>query len=216
MKEDYERASGSSRTQGWGSLDRIRDSLRQLVKRNAVRYVFIHINKTAGSSIEAALGLPFEHKTAREKKAELGEACWNRMFKFSFVRNPWDRALSHYSYRVRTNQTGLGDRHLSFEEWARMVYSDRDPFYLDSAEMFRTQSEWLIGEDGEILVDFVGRFERLPEDFGTVCENIGVAAELPHLKRSKPAGYREFYSDVTAELVAKYFAEDVDRFGYAF
>ena len=105
-------------------------------------YVFIHINKTGGSSVEAALRLPFEHKTALEKEAELGPALWRRKHKFAFVRNPWDKVVSHYHYRVQTNQTGLGDASLSFGDWVRAVYRDRDPRYYDEPRMFVPQWEW--------------------------------------------------------------------------
>ena len=85
---------------------------RRLRNTRWPRYLFIHINKTAGSSIERALNLRFEHKTAMEKRAELGSLRWRRAFKFSFVRNPWDKVASHYRYRVRTNQTGMGNGHI--------------------------------------------------------------------------------------------------------
>ena len=80
------------------------------------RYIFIHINKTGGSSIERALDLRFEHMTAREKRVDVGPRRWQTAFKFAFVRNPWARALSHYRYRVQTNQTGLGNEHLAFRD----------------------------------------------------------------------------------------------------
>jgi hypothetical protein len=67
-----------------------------------MRYVFIHINKTAGSSIEAALGLQLSHFSAREVIASIGEETWKNVFKFTVVRNPWDKVVSHYHYRVQT------------------------------------------------------------------------------------------------------------------
>lgn len=110
--------------------------LRRWRNHHLSRYVFIHINKTAGSSIEQALELRFEHKTAIEKRSELGSRRWDRPFKFCFVRNPWDRVLSHYSYRVKTNQTGLGNGHLGFNKWVRVAYGERAPQYCDQPKMF--------------------------------------------------------------------------------
>lgn len=47
-------------------------------------FVFIHINKTGGSSISTALRLPIEHKTAAEKIAQIGARRWDRRFTFTF------------------------------------------------------------------------------------------------------------------------------------
>lgn len=189
---------------------------RRFKNRHWPRYVFIHINKTGGSSIEHALSLCFEHKTARQKRAELGERRWREAFKFSFVRNPWDKVASHYFYRVKTNQTGLGDNPIPFNEWVELAYGRRDPRYHDKPRMFMPQSEWLCDEEGRLMVDFVGHFENLESDFAVVCDRIGVNASLPHLKRSGNHDYRRLYDDHTRDIVARVFASDLERFGYSF
>lgn len=52
--------------------------------------IFIHIPKTAGSSIQEALGHG-GHETIHHYMEQEG---FNRAFKFAFVRNPWDRFIS--------------------------------------------------------------------------------------------------------------------------
>lgn len=206
-----------------GMLDPLRDLVgrgrwwaRGVHERYLLDYVFIHINKTAGSSIARALGLTGEHKTALQKKRELGERAWTERFSFTVVRNPWDKVVSHYSYRVRTNQTGLGVEPLPFEEWVRLAYRDRDPRYCDDPRMFMPQWEWIADESGQMMVDFVGRFENLQEDFARISERIGKHASLPHVKKSDRGGYRDYYDAGTRSIVADVFREDVERFGYAF
>ena len=90
-------------------MKRLKQNLRLQKQKYLQKFVFIHINKTAGSSIEKALKLRFEHKTALEKRAEIGPELFAEKFVFAFVRNPWDKVVSHYHYRVRTNQNGFGD-----------------------------------------------------------------------------------------------------------
>lgn len=179
-------------------------------------YVFIHINKTAGSSIERALDLKFEHKTALEKRAQLGDLRWNRAFKFSFVRNPWDKVASHYYYRVRMNYTGLRDNPIPFGDWVHLAYEQRDPQYFDKHKMFMPQAEWLCDRDGRLLVDFVGRFERLAPDFAEICRILQISARLPHLKHSDNRDYRTLYDSSTRLVVSRVFACDIDMFGYEF
>ena len=180
------------------------------------RYVFIHINKTAGSSIERALGLRFEHKTALEKHVELGSLRWHGAFKFSFVRNPWDKVFSHYQYRVKSNQTGMGDAHISFRDWVLRAYQDHDRHYYDQPRMFMPQVNWLCDESGHLIVDYVGRFENLSKDFDRVCEQLDMRRQLPHLKQSTSSGYKAAYDPETRECIAQQFASDLVAFKYTF
>ena len=183
------------------------------------RYVFIHINKTAGSSIERTLNLRFEHKTAMEKRVEIGEHRWNRAFKFSFVRNPWDKVYSHYKYRVATNQTGMRDRHIPFRDWVLRAYGECQLPYYDQPKMFMPQQRWLIDDDGALMVDFVGRFENLDADFRRICDHLRIQRELAHLKRSDApnyCNYRDAYDLESRACIAERFSIDVDAFEYSF
>lgn len=179
-------------------------------------FVFIHINKTGGSSIEKALGVQFEHKTAWQKRAELGRAAWKRAFSFAFVRNPWDRTVSHYHHRLLTNQTGLRDNTPGFNEWVKLAYGERAPVYYDKPKMFMPQWHWLIDRKGKLLVDYIGRFENLQADFAHVCLRLNRHATLPHLKKSARGGYREYYNETSIAIVRQWFAIDIEMFKYEF
>ncbi len=189
---------------------------RTLRERYLRPYVFIHINKTGGSSIEKALGIGLDHSTALEKYRQLGERAWRRKFTFTVVRNPWDKVVSHYHYRVRTNQTGLGDSPIPFGDWLRRCYIDRDPRYYDQPRMFMPQRQWLVDEHDELLVEFIGRFENLQEDFRTIATRLGARAQLGHAKPSSRGDYRDYYDAEGEALVREQFAEDLALFGYEF
>jgi chondroitin 4-sulfotransferase 11 len=194
--------------------------LNDLQARLHTRYVadvsFVHINKTGGSSIEKALQLPFQHRTALELRALIGERRWSRRFSFAFVRNPWDKVASHYHYRVKTNQTGLKVRPVPFSEWVNLTYGLQALPYYDQPKMFMPQVDWISDGSGRTIVDFVGRFENLANDFAVVCGKIGRSATLPHEKRSASGDYRRHYDDQTAETVGKWFEKDIAAFGYSF
>lgn len=204
----------------WRRLDRLRYRSRRVYARIHTKYladvIFIHINKTGGSSIERALGLPFQHRTAMDIREDIGAARWQGRFKFAFVRNPWDKVASHYRFRVKTDQTGLGESRLEFSEWVKRAYGDRDPRYYDNPLMFMPQLDWISDEDGQVAVDFIGRFERLADDFQEVCRRIGVHATLPHLKSSGDHDYRDAYDEAARAIVADRFARDLEHFGYTF
>ena len=130
-----------------------------------MKFVFVHINKTGGSSIEQALGIRFQHRTAMELVADMGMEQWRNHFSFSVVRNPWDKVLSHYSYRVLTNQTGMADGHIGFTDWVCEAYGRKNPTYYDKPKMFMPQVDWISDEQGRILIDYVARFESLQSGF---------------------------------------------------
>ncbi len=176
----------------------------------------MHINKTAGSSVETALELPHRHRTAMQLIEHVGRRRWEERFSFSVVRNPWDRIASIYHYRVQTDQTGLGRSGLDFDAWLERVFVERDPEYLDNPLMFAPQWEWLVGPDGELAVDSVCRFESIDDDFAAVCRRIGREVALPHVKKSTNRDYRQLYSTRARGLVEAAYAVDAEKLGYSF
>ncbi|RLD45727.1 MAG: hypothetical protein DRJ05_00270 [Bacteroidetes bacterium] len=181
------------------------------------KFVFIHINKTGGVSIGKALGIGKKmHFTALEEKSRLGNYSWSKMFKFSIVRNPWDKVVSHYFFRIKTNQTGLGNNPINFKEWVKLTYGEQNPEYFDCPKYFMPQLNWLTDEKGEIMVDFVGRFENLDNDFQHICKRIGRNVDLPFLNKSERREYQYYYDDTTKEIVRKWFEKDIIHFNYSF
>lgn len=188
---------------------------RNLLRDRYVRpFVFIHINKTGGESVGRALGLVKEHRSARDKRDELGRRHWDRKFKFSFVRNPWDRLVSLYSFRLVKDRIPEDDgTPLTFESWIERAYG---PAAGAPGLLNGEQVNWLSDEQGRIIVDFVGRFERLADDFAQVAARLDRDVELPHLNASQRGPYPDYYSDRTRQLVEQRFANDIEAFGYEF
>jgi len=190
--------------------------LREVIQPAREGIIFIHINKTGGSSIGKALGMPLEHRTAVEKIAQLGQKKWDSCFSFAVVRNPWDKVVSHYHYRVQTNQTGLADAQIEFKQWVKLCYQEQNPAYYDKPKMFQPQTDWISDQQGNIKVNHICKFETLNADFATLCKTINKTAELPHIKTSNREKYSEYYDNETAEIVRKWFQEDIDLFIYKF
>lgn len=181
-------------------------------------FIFVHINKTAGTSIGKAVGLPVKHHlTAREVIAKIGQDKWDEAFKFTLIRNPWDKTVSLYEYRRRKNKTEIATRGIDFSEWVRMTHgTEKNGFYYDNPKSFQPQVDWLKDTDGRISIDFIGRFESINEDFNKIKEVIGLETGLPYLNASKRIGYQSYYDDKTRRIVADWFREDIETFGYSF
>jgi len=161
------------------------------------------------------LGLEKKHLTAIEMKDRYADD-WDKMFKFSFVRNPWDKVVSHYHYRIKTNQTNLGTSLISFKEWVTKSYGNQDSFYYDNVKMFMPQTDWISDSEGNIMVDFVGRFEHINADFKIVCQRLKIQGDLPHLNVSSHQHYSHYYDDETKLIIKDWFQKDIENFNYSF
>ena len=181
-------------------------------------FIFIHINKTAGTSIGKAIGLPMKgHLTATEVIARIGVDKWNAAYKFTLVRNPWDKVVSHYEYRRKKNKTEIASQNISFTDWVKMTYGEeKDTFYYNNPRSFQPQVDWLRDTEGKISMDFIGKFESINEDFQHIKSVIGLDTILPHLNASIRTNYQEYYDDETRTIVARWFREDIEEFGYSF
>ncbi len=211
------------------------------------RFLFVHIAKTGGTSMRAALrpyrwsgrygpailltslmsqatrprhrlGIKFpRHAKAIAAKEMLPAEVFRELFKFVFVRNPWDLQVSSYHHIGREKPEVLSGVK-TFPDFLRLKFDPERPydFMLDISR--ELQSDYLVDLHGETIVDFIGRYENLWEDFATVCERIGLGhLRLPHERRAVDRDdYRRYYDDATAELVARHYAPDIERLGYRF
>ena len=200
----------------WKILWKAKRTILSMKYRHLDQFVFIHINKTGGSSVEKAFNIPFEHKTALEKIEEIGRDRWEKRLTFTIIRNPWDKVVSHYHYRVKTNQTDLQDKPIEFREWVRLTYGNQDDFYYDNPKMFMPQTDWIVDENGKILVDEIIHFENLNIEINELLEKLGRNTTLPHVKKSNRGNYREYYDQETLEIVGNWFERDIERFDYQF
>ena len=200
------------------------------------KFIFVHIFKTAGTSIADSLArycyrpgstrpsnwmaylstnwkkihrMPIKkHATALEIRDSLDRGVFDSFFKFTFVRNPWDWQVSLYHY-ILEHPENRG------HEETRRMGSFRN-FVLSRVGLTFTPTGCLTDADGNLMVNFVGKFENLDRDFGLVCEKVGISANLPHINKMQRSGYRDYYDSETRDLTAKLYAEDIERFGYNF
>lgn len=181
-------------------------------------FIFIHINKTGGTSIGKAIGLPFNrHLNVKEVISLVGEKKFSEAFVFSVVRNPWSKVVSHYNYRVKTNQANMANNHISFKDWVACTYGiHKDKFYYDNPKMFDSQSNWLKDKDGMLRVTNILRIETLSKDFKVIADRLEIEDELPHLNKTRVDSYRTYYDEETKIIVEKSFKEDIERFKYSF
>ena len=83
--------------------------------------------------------------------------------------------------------------------------------------LVRPQSQQLIDDDGNIVLDFVGRYEELQQSFDTISERIGLpATDLLRKNASEHATFAKYYDDELIETIGNYYREDLRMFDYEF
>lgn len=171
-------------------------------------------------------------------RSQLGSKIWNEYFVFAFVRNPWDWFVSQYFWNHKPDP--VSKKKLICEPTATLREYQRKREKLaqlenlnrfspeDIQETYNTllryrgiyqadslfQYHYIYSPNSEKLVDFVGRFERIEEDFALVMERVGLAERLPHRNATNHKDYREYYTEETAGLVEKLYRIDIETFSY--
>ena len=201
------------------------------------RVLFVHVQKTGGLTVQAALkasledavqpeGLP-DGRHARLDAALTAHPEWAEYFTFGFVRNPWARMYSWHAMIMRrkavaeAGNKAMARRVANMEFWATVAaeMTDFETFVMrgpDEFERLRTpQVDYLTA--GDRRADLIGRTERLDDDLAAVFTRLGLEPPAREQRNAgPPTDYRPHYTSATRERVAELFAADVEAFGYEF
>jgi hypothetical protein len=192
------------------------------------RFLFVHIPKTGGNSIQAVLRQYSEqeivahphqdgierfgvrdpkykikkHSPLRAYRDALGDEQFSKLYKFTCIRNPWDRMVSYYFTPGRQRKWNAQEFEIFIlqtkpaTEYLRLDMSETDPFS---------------------NVDRLIRFEKLDEDFRSLCTDLRIPpADLPKYNRSERQHYSKYYDHKLREIVRKRFAAEIAAFNYTF
>ena len=230
--------------------------------------ILVHIPKCAGTSMESALlmqdpsevegGVPknlfgssakltsVQHWTAAEIKRHLGDKKYEELYKFSFVRNPWDRFVSAVAYSDGGDQLNQPEKqpatqmafmkalvitvcYLLSKNLGYRLPNNRFIKSLNgkiitrfltpeglSETYLREQWKYVLDEDGKSLVDFIGRYEKIEEDWKKVSTSLQVDVPLPKKMVTNHEHYSRYYNFLTRRIVGLIYRKDAKVFGYRF
>lgn len=200
---------------------------------------FVHIPKTSGTSLRNW----FKRITEERKDATCVEVGYHSTLpemqlpsdyqSVAVIRNPWDRMVSFYEFTKYCEKNEFGknggailmgepSKDMDFNEWMKYAHGyyyttprhkeftkERQPFWFTP---LTPQTIWL-PQDPDILI----RFENLREGYMKLHTIMETNLQIPHIfKTDKQSAYQDYYNDHSRELVAKYFALDIERWGYTF
>jgi hypothetical protein len=203
-------------------------------------FIFLHVDKVAGSSIQVALARyaePRKNSRLRRKLVWLGAlnqiAHLYRALEFpehvtaDTVRRclPGEVYATAFKFAFVRNPY---DRLVSRYAFLRNSVRHRDHRRVMRLKGFEEFIHWEIRRNrvsqhryvtdakGRLIVDFVGRYEELHRDFANVCSRLGLAAELALNNVVGHPDYRTYYTPRTRALVARSCAYDLELFDYDF
>lgn len=145
-----------------------------------------------------------QHAPAKVVKEKVGEQIWQNYFKFCFVRNPWDRAISRYY-------------------WDRAVERKNTVKQLDESLQQSDPGEnlkyYII--DDELALDYVGKYETLAKDLEIICNKINIpfTDDIPRTKtnvRKDKRHYSEILTPQQASYIENRCRQEIELFGYKY
>ena len=204
------RVAGWVAAELWGVASRL--PWRRSILLKPYRAIYISVPKVACTSFKTAfarlLGLNLDrargdpHRVWYPTPVPIGSLqrlLYPGFFRFAFVRNPWDRLVSCYRDKIRNEVDG--HTYFTIRPGVANCLARFDAFVADMS-----------------FDDFVGRYERLADDFRIVQQRTGLPdIELPRLQAARTAArYAAYYTPRTRDIVAGRFGRDIEMFGYEF
>lgn len=191
--------------------------------------VFAHIPKTGGNSIRNVV---FNKDYEGPWFGDELPAEWGSLFKFAFVRNPFDRVVSAWKMFCDGTQDDAwqlpegGPLDLSLHDVLQIGIDESAPFghprynQVKPNAMIRLKNHIVPQTHpfhGLQHIEFIGRFENLDNDFRRVATKLGLETTvLPKTNWTERSHYRDYFDDQTRVLAETLYHEDLKRFEYRF
>ena len=170
--------------------------------------------------------LELDHISIHYIQSRLDKPVFDNLFKFAFVRNPYDRLVSEYFWKIKDNDTrlGLNCRNIDFRTFI-LKLEEKFEYLLNfphhEVSHFLPQYMFICDQQDNLMVDFIWKYEDglekgLENLFKEIGFNESLSVELPknNVTRHKRKKYTEYYDQETKDIVYYLYQKDFDIFGY--
>ena len=133
----------------------------------------------------------------------------HQYFKFTVIRNPFDRAVSAFHALQQYSKKWPGMEFKTFvkTELAAKGYMVNEHFFPQYPNVYFKKLP---------MLDFVARLENIERDFEVIADVIGCDPNLPWENRSRHEHYSTYYDEESRAIVESIYKLDIDLFGYQF
>lgn len=196
------------------------------------KFLFVHIQKTAGTSITYELFKIMGTKSLYYPHSLLSNVSLDSdyvdFFIFGFVRNPWDRLVSWYNMTLNRGPINSFHKYTlensrNFSEFIRClnVIEEQHEGNIPNLKYYKSlkfnQVEYLSDSNGKLRANFIGRFESLKDDMNELSQLLNIPFKpLRKINNFPHKDYRTYYNDADIEWVANTYNCDIDYFNYSF
>lgn len=163
--------------------------------------------------------------TVHNTYMNMDEEKWRTYYKFTFIRNPYDKIVSAWKYlnklkRLDTvNINKLSNVDNEFKDFLQNKDVINNYAYFHS---FISQYNQLLNLNDELDIQYYGKFENLNEDLIEVLTKLGVSIKHSSYIESNKIinssknniNYTEYYDDECIKMVNGYFNEDFEQFDF--
>lgn len=185
--------------------------------------IFVHVPKCAGIAVNKALygNLAGGHTSLDEYINIFEPSNFTSYFKFTFVRNPWDRVVSAYTFLQKGgfnkwDRTFFDDELSRYDNFHDFVRNWLTPENITKHHHFKPQYSYIIDKYNRVSVDYIGYFENIEDDFEIIKKKIGVDARLEKKNAVNRKSYTDYYDDETIAIVESVYEKDIKLFNYCF
>ncbi len=208
-----------------------------------MKYVFFRMPRTGSTFITKIFQTDIKdhvkiinHESLYENgKKDVKGLQEDRLWRFCFVRNPYTRFVSAYRWlrvprkynRVDAIQKEAVAQYKNLKEFCRNL----DEFVADPLNFpihFYPQHEWITDTDGNLTMDYIGRFEEMNDSWKIITQKLGVPYNPVHnvhqksirgkasLLRKKITGdFNQEMDDEVYELLHSFYKKDFELFNYS-
>ena len=179
--------------------------------------VFVHIQKSGGSSIVKYFDTRKSHNKISQdvKEIKKSKEKLKNYFKFTVVRNPWDRMVSFFHYHKERIRGGYPIAHweyiknLNFGEFLKSV-----PFQKWAIKNNITD---YIFYKKKPLIDCYLNFENLNKDFQLIKKISGIYNKFPHVNAVHHRDYKKYFKkEDNLKIIKDFFHKEIEFFNFEF
>ncbi|BAO76186.1 sulfotransferase family 2 domain-containing protein [Winogradskyella sp. PG-2] len=204
-------------------------------KEDLPNKIYVHIHKCAGTSMWNTLNTypnflcyiarpgRFSHGLGFD---EIPDHIWDKAFKFTIVRNPYDRVVSAYKMFKGKQWSNVFNNFSEFVEFIQWCDVDNHniPKFIPTNTYVKLvdniihhcssfhNPKYRIND-----MDYIGKLENLNESLNYIAPYFDVEEiNLPQLNATKKDTYRTYYTDRTRSIIEEKYKADIERFDYEF